>query len=337
LVEVSQTAQGGAANTTTYRYDPFGRRISKTNSQGGATSTTYYVYNDTGLMAELNEQGQMTKAYGFNPQAAQAGLWSTDPLWQAEVSNSNLKDPATSYHYLHTDHLGTPILATDKTGQTTWKGISEAFGQTRVDNASSITMNLRFPGQYWDSETQTHYNFHRDYRPNTGRYLQSDPIGIKGGVNSYTYVEATPSRGIDPNGLVTWSGTVISVGAVRGFGVAAAFYDLQSECLCGKKVRIKGRALFAAAGFGMTYTINSGGSTFYDNYPCPQENAANGPAAGASIAVVTVGGAAISVTGLGSLRTTWPPLSTGLVGFDVSAVVMIGWSSGTGTTEDCCE
>ena len=169
---------------------------------GTATSTvTYFVYNDTGLMAELNEQGQMTKAYGFNPQAAQAGLWSTDPLWQAEVSNNSLSTTATSYHYLHTDHLGTPMLATDKAGQTTWKGISEAFGQTRVDNGSQITMNLRFPGQYWDQETQTHYNYFRDYRPQTGRYTQTDPIGLKGRINFYAYVSAKPISNIDSFGL----------------------------------------------------------------------------------------------------------------------------------------
>ena len=212
LIEVSQTVQGGSTSntTTTYRYDPFGRRISKTYTQGASTTTpsttTYFVYNDTGLMAELNEQGQMTKAYGFNPQAAQAGLWSTDPLWQAEVSNNSLKDPATQTHYLHTDHLGTPMLATDKTGQTTWKGISEAFGLTRVDNSSSITMNLRFPGQYWDSETNTHYNFHRDYRPQVGRYVQSDPIGLGGGLNTYMYPE-NPLNLFDSKGLyrMSWS------------------------------------------------------------------------------------------------------------------------------------
>ena len=62
-------------------------------------------------MAEANEQGQLTKAYGFNPTAAQQGLWSTDPIWQAEVSNASLTATDTSYHYLHTDHLGTPQLA----------------------------------------------------------------------------------------------------------------------------------------------------------------------------------------------------------------------------------
>jgi rhs family protein len=58
-------------------------------------------------------------------------------------------------------------------------------------------VNLRFPGQYYDQETQTHDNFHRDYRPNAGRYLQEDPIGLEGGVNVYGYVNLHPLNNVD--------------------------------------------------------------------------------------------------------------------------------------------
>ena len=66
------------------RHDPFGRRIAKTVKQGGQTKTTYDIDSEQGLMAKADEKGQMTKAYGFTPVAAQQGLWSTDPVWQAE-------------------------------------------------------------------------------------------------------------------------------------------------------------------------------------------------------------------------------------------------------------
>ena len=106
-------------------------------------------------------------------------------------------------------HLGTPQLATTKEGQTSWKAQSEAFGAAGVlQNQSSISMNLRFPGQYFDSETNTHYNFHRDYRPNQGRYLQGDPIGMLGGRSVFAYGFGSPLRNSDPTGTVVvgeWS------------------------------------------------------------------------------------------------------------------------------------
>ena len=150
-------------------------------------------------MAEADEKGQMIKAYGFNPVAAQQGLWSTDPVWQAETLGGSLTDPKARYDWLHTDHLGTPILATTKEGQTSWKAIAESFGSTQIIG-QDIEVSLRFPGQYFDAETGTYYNFHRDYRPNAGRYLQSDPIGLEGGLNLFGYVDANPIFHTDSTG-----------------------------------------------------------------------------------------------------------------------------------------
>ena len=121
-------------------------------------------------------------------------------MWQAETPGGSLTDPKARYDWLHTDHLGTPILATTKEGRTSWKAIAESFGSTQIIE-QDIEMNLRFPGQYYDQETQTHYNFHRDYRPNAGRYLQSDPIGLEGGNNLYVYSAAKPLMDFDSTGL----------------------------------------------------------------------------------------------------------------------------------------
>ena len=113
--------------------------------------------------------------------------------------------------YIYSDQLDTPRLITNPQGQALWSWESDPFGVTNANenpsNLGNFNFNLRFPGQYYDKETKTHYNYFRDYDPQTGRYLQGDPIGLAGGLNLYGYVDANPVSAIDPRGLATISGT----------------------------------------------------------------------------------------------------------------------------------
>ena len=87
-------------------------------------------------------------------------------------------------------------------GAVVWSGKYSSFGKAEIEAGSSVTNNLRFAGQYYDNETGLHYNWHRYYDPNAGRYFRADPIGLNGGYNSYLYVSNSPEKLVDPWGLL---------------------------------------------------------------------------------------------------------------------------------------
>ncbi|NHZ67083.1 RHS repeat-associated core domain-containing protein, partial [Massilia genomosp. 1] len=110
-------------------------------------------------------------------------------------------------YYVYADHLAAPRVitrASDNKMVWRWDG-ANPFGEDSPDEnpnrLGNFSYNLRFPGQYYDRETNLHYNYFRDYDAQTGRYVQSDPIGLQGGINTYGYVEANPLRKTDPSGL----------------------------------------------------------------------------------------------------------------------------------------
>ena len=112
-----------------------------------------------------------------------------------------LQTALVTVYYVHTDHLGTPVAMSDEGSNVVWRTSYAPFGKVTVDPASTVEMNVRFPGQYYDSETVLHYNYYRYYDPATGRYITADPIGLQGGVNTYGYVGANALIYADPYGL----------------------------------------------------------------------------------------------------------------------------------------
>ena len=113
-------------------------------------------------------------------------------------------------YFIHVDHLNTPRLVADENQQTVWRwDQQEPFGNNPADENPSglgaFELPLRLPGQYFDKETNLSQNWMRDYDALVGRYLESDPIGLRGGVDTYAYVAAKPLDYIDPTGLVTWN------------------------------------------------------------------------------------------------------------------------------------
>lgn len=174
-----------SSTNVTYLRDYLSRRVSKKFANG---STVHYAYdtNDR-LIAELDGNGATLVEY----------VWLDDTpvaVFQQGV-----------VHYVFADHLNTPRAITDTANVVRWTWHSEPFGSAAANanpaGLGAFTFNLRFPGQYLDVESGLHYNYFREYDPQTGRYIQSDPIGLAGGINTYTYVTSNPISYVDPIGL----------------------------------------------------------------------------------------------------------------------------------------
>ncbi|WP_371688051.1 RHS repeat domain-containing protein [Snodgrassella alvi] len=180
----------------------------------------------------------MQVAYGWAPDSD----WGTRLLWQANLNEGRTLKNA-SYHYLITDHLGTPQLAINSTGKQSWKINSDAFGNSELDANNQITMNLRYPGQYYDEETGLTYNYFRDYDAKTGRYIQSDPIGLAGGINTYGYVGGNPLVYSDPTGEYAQVIMPVLIGAtiISACVVLPACNKFVSDSLYGLYQNIKNR------------------------------------------------------------------------------------------------
>lgn len=167
------------------------------------------------------------------------------------------------------DQINMPREITNSAGTLVWRAdATEPFtSNVPNENPSSLgifTYNLRFPGQYFDLETGLHYNYFRDYDSQTGRYIQSDPIGIKGGVNTYNYVSSNPLRYADPYGLIKWAGEQYQFTGAGAVGGSLSWFDLKSQCIDGKYAYVRVFASAIVAGYGAEVTGGGGTVEFND-------------------------------------------------------------------------
>jgi len=163
-----------------YVYNGLSQRIKKTLPG----ETRIFHYDPQGhLIAETNQAGQMLSEYFYLGDQLLAMI-----------------KPGEAVYYYHNDHLGTPQILTDENQTIVWKALYTPFGITEV-LIETVENPFRFPGQYYDQETGLHYNYFRDYKPDIGRYLTPDPIGLEGGINLFVYVGNNPVNYTDPMGL----------------------------------------------------------------------------------------------------------------------------------------
>ncbi|MCP2053796.1 UNVERIFIED_ORG: RHS repeat-associated protein [Pseudomonas fluorescens] len=174
--------------TASYRYDPFGRRISKTVND----ITTEFFWQGDKLIAEHHADRHRSYIYETD---------SCRPLVLLEGFGPTETKP---FHY-QLDHLGTPQELTNPEGEIVWSAHYRAYGEIARLDVRKIDNPLRFQGQYFDAESGLHYNRHRYYNPDIGRYLTPDPVKLAGGINVYQYAP-NPTGWVDPLGLNTCPG-----------------------------------------------------------------------------------------------------------------------------------
>jgi RHS repeat-associated protein len=175
-----------------YRYDAFGRRIAKTVDG----NTTEFFWQGDHLVAESSREHY--RSYVYEP-----GTFR--PL--AMLDGKGPRKACPFYYQL--DQLGTPQELTDYSGEIVWAAKYNAYGKvTRLTDGGGEQLDqpLRFQGQYFDAESGLHYNRHRYYQPDVGRYLTQDPVKLAGGLNQYRYA-LNPTGWVDPLGLNGCPGT----------------------------------------------------------------------------------------------------------------------------------
>jgi len=225
------TDVGGVARA----YDSAGN----TTSIGGAARE--FVYSDANRMSAVKQGGNTAMGYAYNGKGEQvlrangststlavydeAGHWLSEydaagapkqqVVWLENLPVGLVIGPAAAnqtLHYIEADALGSPRVVFDAQRDAAvwaWPLVGEAFGNDAPaedldGDGTGLAFNLRFPGQRYDAATQLNYNYFRDYDPGVGRYAESDPIGLGGGISTYAYVGGNPLSLVDPSGLIAY-------------------------------------------------------------------------------------------------------------------------------------
>jgi RHS repeat-associated protein len=192
-----------AGNTVTYSYNGIDQRVRKSGpSTIVATGSNNYVYD---------KAGHLIGEYDANQQVIEETVYLGDlpvaVLKQTVTGTGTSQNTATNIYYVYADHINTPRVITQAAdNQMVWRwDNADPFGllppNENPNGLGVFTYNQRFPGQLYDKETNNFYNINRDYDPQLGRYIQSDPIGLIAGTNIYGYVGGNPVTNTDPRGL----------------------------------------------------------------------------------------------------------------------------------------
>ncbi|MEN9152538.1 RHS repeat-associated core domain-containing protein, partial [Xanthomonas perforans] len=284
---MTQARRAGAV-TMNYRYNGKGEQVRRFLG----TTNTYTLYD---------EAGHWLGDYDSNGAPKQQAIW-LDDLPVGLLANAN------TLHYIEPDHLGSPRVVIDPTRDVAvwaWSLKGEAFGNTAPNqdpdgDGAALVLDMRFPGQRFDAASGLNQNYFRDYEAATGRYGQSDPIGLEGGISTYAYVLSRPVTSADPFGLIQWTGYAHGAGLGHAIIAAARYnFHLQSECVNGRRAIVDLNASFFGGGLGapLTYTISN--ISLEDGANTIDPSNLTGPAVLRGAGIAVGGGAAYSCLALG--------------------------------------
>jgi len=186
LLRAETLVNGKLESTGEYRYDSLGRRIAKQAEINGVVEQKRFLWQGLRMLRE--ETPGQSIVYLYEP-------GSYAPLARVDQAEGE----AQKVYYFHTDQIGTPLELTNSEGEIVWQATYRSWGEIENLAINELEQNLRFQGQYADSETGLHYNTFRYYDPQIGRFCTQDPIGLNGGFNLYQYVP-NPLSWVDPWG-----------------------------------------------------------------------------------------------------------------------------------------
>lgn len=180
--------RGEGTSTTINRYMSYNANNERTLS--GSTS----AWSNTAVQFIYDEKSHLIGEY------TATGIPLVEYIWLGDkpVAAVYESGATTKIYYIVTDVQNTPRRLIDSNGSVVWSWDSTAFGLGSP--VSTITFNLRFPGQYYDATTGQFYNHNRFYNPELGRYMEPDPIGLAGGLNPYIYALNNPVMYVDMTG-----------------------------------------------------------------------------------------------------------------------------------------